>query len=95
MEAGAATQTTETLSVTGVMNNAEARASGLHKLTESERAYLDRWILDLLGRAMRGPGSSMRSSGSCESGNWIESVSDDGDIIKLSDGSVWEVIGGD
>ncbi|HZQ68113.1 MAG TPA: hypothetical protein VFA68_06310 [Terriglobales bacterium] len=27
----------------------------------------------------------------CESGHWIESVSDDGDIIKLEDGSVWEV----
>jgi hypothetical protein len=27
----------------------------------------------------------------CEDGHWIESVTDDGDIIKLEDGSVWEV----
>lgn len=27
----------------------------------------------------------------CESGHWIESVSDDGSIVKLDDGSVWKV----
>jgi hypothetical protein len=34
-----------------------------------------------------------RRSGSsgCESGHWVESVSDDGQIIKLEDGSIWEV----
>lgn len=31
------------------------------------------------------------SSSNCESGHWIDSVSDDGQIIKLEDGSVWEV----
>jgi Rap1a immunity proteins len=31
----------------------------------------------------------------CESDHWIESVSDEGDIIKLEDGSIWEVDGGD
>ncbi len=30
-------------------------------------------------------------SSGCETGHWIESVSDDGQIIKLEDGSVWEV----
>jgi hypothetical protein len=34
-------------------------------------------------------GTSRR--GDCESGHWIESVIDDGRIIKLEDGSVWEV----
>lgn len=38
-------------------------------------------------RAGRGGGSS---SG-CEDGHWVESVSDDGTIVKLEDGSVWEV----
>jgi hypothetical protein len=37
---------------------------------------------------------SAPSSG-CESGHWIDSVSDDGDIIKLEDGSIWEVEAGD
>lgn len=36
-------------------------------------------------------GRSRPSGSDCESGHWIESVSDDGDIIKLEDGSVWEV----
>ncbi|MHB1271916.1 MAG: hypothetical protein ACYCZD_03955 [Rhodanobacter sp.] len=35
------------------------------------------------------------SSSDCESGHWIESVSDDGEIVKLEDDSVWEVDAGD
>ncbi len=34
-------------------------------------------------------------SGGCESGHWVDSVSDDGEIVKLEDGSVWEVDVGD
>ena len=34
-------------------------------------------------------------SSGCETGHWIESVSDDGEIVKLEDGSVWEVEAGD
>jgi hypothetical protein len=30
-------------------------------------------------------------TGGCESGHWVESVSDDGAIVKLEDGSAWEV----
>ena len=40
-----------------------------------------------LSRAKRG---SM-GRGGCEAGHWIESVSDNGSIIKLEDGSLWEV----
>jgi hypothetical protein len=36
-----------------------------------------------------------RGGGDCESGHWVESVTDDGDIVKLEDGSVWEIGGGD
>lgn len=38
-----------------------------------------------------------RRSGSsgCESGHWIDSVSSDGSIVKLEDGSVWQVDAGD
>lgn len=35
------------------------------------------------------------ASNSCEAGHWVESVSDDGDIVKLEDGSVWEIDGAD
>ena len=38
-------------------------------------------------RANRGRG---HTSG-CEDGHWVDSVSDDGTIVKLEDGSVWEV----
>jgi hypothetical protein len=34
-------------------------------------------------------------AGTCETGHWLQSVTDDGEIIKLGDGSVWEVLDGD
>ena len=34
-------------------------------------------------------------SSQCESGHWLESVNDDGSIIKLENGSIWEVNGAD
>jgi len=43
------------------------------------------------------PPRAGRRSGSsgCESGHWVDSVSDDGEIVKLEDGSMWEVDGAD
>ncbi len=35
------------------------------------------------------------SSQACETGHWIEAVLSDGEIIKLEDGSLWEVDAGD
>lgn len=32
-----------------------------------------------------------KQASKCESGHWIESVSDDGEIIKLEDGSIWRI----
>ena len=34
-------------------------------------------------------------AGTCENGHWVQSVTDDGEIVKLEDGTVWEVLGGD
>lgn len=42
-----------------------------------------------------GTGTRRRSSSGCESGHWIESVSSNGKIVKLEDGSIWEVDAGD
>lgn len=38
-------------------------------------------------------GSRIRphASSGCESGHWVDSVSSDGEIVKLEDGSIWEV----
>jgi len=36
-----------------------------------------------------------RGTSECESGHWVDSVSDDGGIVKLEDGSIWKVDSGD
>jgi len=44
------------------------------------------------GQATQRAASSRRSGRSdCESGHWVDSVSSDGQIVKLEDGSIWEV----
>ena len=45
-------------------------------------------------RIAKRPGFGGGHSG-CEEGHWIEAVMDDGGIIKLEDGSLWEVEAGD
>lgn len=37
------------------------------------------------------PRGRRHSSSGCESGHWVDSVSNDGQIVKLEDGSIWEV----
>ena len=41
------------------------------------------------------PRSLGQSSSGCESQHWVESVSDNGQLIQLEDGSIWEVDAGD
>jgi hypothetical protein len=44
------------------------------------------------GVAKAGDSRSQRlSSSGCESGHWVDSVSGDGQIVKLEDGSIWKV----
>lgn len=33
----------------------------------------------------------VNAASGCESGHWVDSVSNDGQIVKLEDGSIWEV----
>ncbi len=40
-------------------------------------------------------GLGPRHGSACEAGHWVEDVMSDGDIVKLEDGSLWEVAGGD
>lgn len=44
----------------------------------------------LPARPRAAPSRSGGYSG-CETGHWVESVSSDGQIVKLEDGSIWEV----
>jgi hypothetical protein len=39
----------------------------------------------------RGAGSRRGRSSGCDDGHWVDSVSSDGTIVKLEDGSIWEV----
>lgn len=39
--------------------------------------------------AVRAP--AYRSHNTCESGHWVDSVMEDGSIVRLEDGSLWEV----
>lgn len=48
-------------------------------------------VLTVALLAFAAPRPSQQSVRGCESGHWIESVLDDGSIIKLDDGSIWEV----
>jgi hypothetical protein len=58
------------------------------KATEAERRAA---AASPSGAGHVSPRQRYRGSGSCESGHWIEWVSDDGEMIKLEDGSIWEV----
>lgn len=53
-----------------------------NQTTESRKQYVG-----------KGPASRSRgyTSSDCESGHWVDSVSNDGQIVKLEDGSIWEV----
>lgn len=52
------------------------------RVSESRKQYA--------GKAPAPRGRQYSSSG-CESGHWVDSVSNDGQIVKLEDGSIWEV----
>ena len=53
-----------------------------NRATENRKQYI--------GKAPVRRGQRYSSSG-CEAGHWVESVSNDGEIVKLEDGSIWEV----
>jgi hypothetical protein len=53
-----------------------------------------RWssaVLVVTALFLSGPASSQSRYRSCEHGHWIDDVMDDGRLIKLEDGSLWEV----
>ena len=52
------------------------------RVGESRKQYV--------GKAPAPRGRRYSSSG-CESGHWVDSVSNDGQIVRLEDGSIWEV----
>jgi hypothetical protein len=70
-------------------------SSAVVRLKASSRfSSWGRWssaILVLTALFLSGPASSQSRYRSCEDGHWIDDVMDDGRLIKLEDGSLWEV----
>jgi hypothetical protein len=80
------------------MTEEQLRATGINGLTPVQRTALDRWLSEYTVRVIQlaqrsdkpttsGPGNYSGSSG----GHWIRSKADNGAIIILEDGSMWEI----
>lgn len=81
-----------------VMTGEELRTTGINGLTPAQRAALDRWLSDYTVRVLQYAQDSGKPSGSgpvsyagSSSGHWIKSKADNGGIVILEDGSMWEI----
>jgi len=84
-----------------VMTADELKATGVSSLTSAQRAALDRWLSDytlkVLQYAQGSEKPTTSSSGSSNNytgsggGHWIKSKSNNGSMIVLEDGSMWEI----
>lgn len=80
-----------------ILSDSEYRECGLHKLTDAELANLEKTIVTIAyavsvtmqeNTVLFSDTTSIQSTGTK---HWIKSKSDDGSIITLEDGSVWQV----
>jgi hypothetical protein len=81
-------QSTTTLKIESIMSPEEQLATGVRKLTLSERAALERWIESWSLKAMSLAGGEVYPG--VGSGHFIMNNCD-GEVIKLEDGSIWIV----
>lgn len=91
-------QSAPVITVDKVMTAEEQRTTGIATLTAPQRAALDSWlstytvqVLQYAQGSSRPPGSSPGSYVGSGGGHWIKSKADDGGIIILEDGSMWEI----
>jgi hypothetical protein len=97
-------QSQQVLDLDEIMSEQDQQAAGLSKLSEAERAALERWITDWslkiyeMGAQGTADNSSSAPTGSTGNiysgvggGHWISKVIDNGAYIRLEDGSLWEV----
>lgn len=71
--------------------NLKKVAAGSAETQRSRRTTTaDPRVQDIPHTASRVRSQTFRSS-DCESGHWVESVTSDGEIVKLEDGSVWQI----
>ena len=69
----------------------EYRAAPTQRELEAINQRNPSQVDDLSSLAKKKFRNNVASSRGCESGHWVDSVSDDGDIVKLEDGSIWEI----
>jgi hypothetical protein len=81
-----------------VMTGEQLRKTGVEGLTPAQRSALDQWLSEYTSRVVQFaqdspkpansvPGGYAGSSG----GHWVRSKADNGGIIILEDGSMWEI----
>src|ERR1700680_86778 len=90
------------LTMDKVMTGEQLRTTGIDNLTAVQRAALDRWlseytvkVIQLAQRsdkpATNGTTPSPITYAGSSGGHWIKSKADNGAIVILEDGSMWEI----
>lgn len=95
-------QSAPVITMDEVMTGEELKATGINGLLPSQRAALDRWLSEYTVKVIQlaqrsdkpatsgpGPGAATYTGGS--RAHWIKSKADNGAIIILEDGSMWEI----
>ena len=95
-------QSDPVLTMEKVMTREQMRTIGIDGLTPIQRAALDRWLSDYTVRviqfaqqsdkpATNGPIPPPTTYSGSGGGHWIKSKADNGAIVILEDGSMWEI----
>jgi hypothetical protein len=85
-----------------VMTGEQLRTTGIESLTLIQRAALDRWLSEYTVKVIQlaqsadkpapnSPGPSPVTYAGIGEGHWIKSKADNGGIVILEDGSMWEI----
>jgi hypothetical protein len=77
------------------VNAAYFNSQGAHDPAAAIIAQLKGERGEKLKAAAQQARTTVGSGTACESGHWIEGVMSDGEFVKLEDGSLWKVVGGD
>ncbi len=98
LASSAPAQSSPAVTVDAVMSAEQLRKTGVDRLTSAQRNALDQWLSEytlLVIQVAQGspkpansiPGAYPGSTG----GRWIRSKADNGAIVILEDGSMWEI----
>jgi hypothetical protein len=90
------------ITIDRVMTEDQLQATGVRTLTAAQRAALDRWLSEYTLRVIQfaqrsaSPSTGSPASGAASytggsGGHWIKSKANNGAIIILEDGSMWEI----